>query len=138
PDLCNDMHGHDARYRNDLCSYRHPKELISRGDTFLGTWVNKIMLSRTWTEGSVIFITWDESDFSFKGYNLGCCSANPGGGHTIIIAISDLNSKPRSSSIPYNHYSLLATIEDNWALGCLANTCSSSVTPMKDLVSSEH
>jgi hypothetical protein len=35
---------------------------------------------------------------------------------------------------PYNHYSLLRTIEDNWGLPCLLNACNSSVQPMTDLL----
>jgi phosphatidylinositol-3-phosphatase len=35
---------------------------------------------------------------------------------------------------PYNHYSLLATIEDAFHLGCLANSCDSAdVKPMTAL-----
>ena len=34
-----------------------------------------------------------------------------------------------------NHYSMLATIEDGWRLGCLAFTCdTANVQPMSDLV----
>jgi hypothetical protein len=41
----------------------------------------------------------------------------------------------RSSDDAFNHYSLLATVEDGWHLGCLANICDrKSVRPMRDLV----
>jgi len=36
---------------------------------------------------------------------------------------------------PYNHYSLLRTVEDNFGLGCLANTCNTAVQAMTDLLS---
>jgi hypothetical protein len=37
--------------------------------------------------------------------------------------------------VPFNHYSLLRTIEDSWRLGCLANTCDTQNVPaMTDLV----
>jgi hypothetical protein len=40
----------------------------------------------------------------------------------------------RGSFAPYNHYSMLRTIEDAWHLGCLANTCDrQSVPAMADL-----
>lgn len=40
----------------------------------------------------------------------------------------------QASFTPYNHYSLLAAVEDNWHLGCLANTCdSANVTPIEGL-----
>ena len=48
------------------------------------------------------------------------------GGHTHLQA---------ASFTPYNHYSLLRTIEDSWHLGCLANTCDTQNVPaMSDLV----
>jgi phospholipase C len=134
PDLCNDMHGHQGHSKNDPCNYRNRDQLIFAGDSFLRTWVGKIMASPAWTEKSVIFVTWDESDFSFKGYSQGCCNGEPGGGHLMMVVISHSNPAPRSSSMPYNHYSLLATIEDCWKLGCLANTCSANVPRMVDLV----
>ena len=41
----------------------------------------------------------------------------------------------RTSDTPYNHYSMLGTIEDAWKLGCLANTCDTANVPrMTDLV----
>lgn len=40
----------------------------------------------------------------------------------------------RSSNRPFNHYSILQTIEDRWHLGCLANTCDrKNVKPMTAL-----
>jgi hypothetical protein len=43
---------------------------------------------------------------------------------------------PISSFTPYNHYAMLATIENSWNLGCLANTCdTANVQPMADLLS---
>jgi hypothetical protein len=48
------------------------------------------------------------------------------GGHTHLQA---------ASFTPYNHYSMLRTIEDSWHLGCLANTCDTQNVPaMNDLV----
>ena len=31
--------------------------------------------------------------------------------------------------IPFNHYSMLGTVEDAWHLGCLANTCDTADVP---------
>src|ERR1700693_4774262 len=135
PDLCNDMHGRHSRGRDNPCDFDNGEQLISAGDSFLRTWVGKIMGSKAWTERSVIFITWDESDDQTQiGYERGCCNGEPGGGHIIMLVISNANPGPRRSSRPYNHYSLLATIEDAWNLGCLANTCKPNVARMFDLV----
>ena len=92
------------------------------------------MASKAWSGNSVIFVTWDESDFSFKGYSEGCCNAEPGGGHILMLVISSANPAPRSSGRPYNHYSLLATIQDGWNLGCLADSCGANAPGMLDLL----
>ncbi len=107
--------------------------MIAAGDAFLRDTVTRIMTSRTWNSNSVIFITWDESDLPFLDIS-GCCDATPGGGHVVTLVISRANHPAHTSSASYNHYSLLATIEDNWNLGCLANTCdTTNVKPMNDL-----
>ena len=138
PDQCNNMHG--RRPASDPCSSSHKPELIAAGDKFLSTWVGKIMASPAWDGNSVIFITWDESDFTGSGPfgfgdTSGCCDANPGGGHVVTLAISSENDTERTSNVAYNHYSLLATVEDAWNLGCLGFTCdTANVKPMSDLV----
>ncbi len=140
PDQCNDMHGRGAP-ATDPCSFDNEQQLIAAGDAFLSTWVGKIMHSSAWTGNSLIVITWDESDFTGSPNNFGfgdtsgCCDANPGGGHVVTLTISQSQDAPRSSSIAYNHYSMLATIEQGWKLGCLAFTCdTANVVPMADLV----
>ncbi len=136
PDQCNDMHGRSAASFSDPCNGNREK-LIAAGDAFLKTWVEKIIASKAWTGNSVLFITWDEGDGA-GNYTSGCCNADPGGGHVLTLVISHADPAPRRSSVPYNHYSLLGTIEDAWGLGCLANTCSANVPRISDLVGSPH
>ena len=134
PDQCHDMHG--TPVAGD-CFYGNPK-LISTGDTFLQDLVGKITSSPSWNGNSVIFVTWDESDYTGSptdfgfGDTSGCCSANPGGGHVVTIVISHSDHAARTSGVAYNHYSVLASIQDGWKLGCMAYTC--DVQPMTDLV----
>jgi phospholipase C len=135
PDQCNDMHGR-ASTPSDPCDFSQVQSLIKTGDTFLNNTVSAIMNSQAWNGNSVIFITWDESDFPFVDVS-GCCHAVPGagGGHVVTITISHSDHSARTSSIAYNHYSMLATIEGGWKLGCLAFTCdTANVPPMSDLV----
>jgi len=130
PDLCHDMHGRAARLSGDPCA--DPHLLVSQGDAFLHTTVDEIMHSQAWNANSAIFLTWDESE---SDDGSGCCDANRGGGHILTLIISRNQLAARSSSILYNHYSLLATIENSWGLGCLANTCdTANVHPMNDLL----
>ena len=135
PDQCNDMHGRGGTDpATDRCNFANENDLIQDGDAFLSSTVGKITSSSAWTGNSAIFITWDESDFPFNDVS-GCCDAVPGGGHVVTLVISHSDHSARTSSVAYNHYSMLATIEQGWQIGCLAFTCdSANVTPMSDLV----
>ena len=133
PDQCHDMHGRGGG-SSDPCDFSNEDKLIQTGDKFLSDTVGQIMASHAWTGNSVIFITWDESDFPFNDTS-GCCDANPGGGHVVTLTISHSDHSARISNVAYNHYSLLATIQGGWKLGCLAFTCdTANVQPMSDLV----
>ena len=74
------------------------------------------MTFRAWIGNSVIFIMWNESDFTgtppsrFADAS-GCC-ANPGGGHVLALVISRSLRKAWISDRRCNHYSMLATIEE--------------------------
>jgi phospholipase C len=131
PDQCHDMHG---RSTAGDCNFGNAQGLIATGDAFLRDLVGKITSAPSWNGNSVIFVTWDETEFPF-GDVTGCCNANPGGGRVVTIVISHSDHQPRTSAVPYNHYSILGTIEDGWKLGCLANTCDTADVPrMTDLV----
>jgi hypothetical protein len=138
PDQCNDMRGRAATPA-DPCDFSQIQKLIATRDQFLSTTVRAITSSKAWTGNSAIVITWDESDFRGSGPfgfgdTRGCCAANPSGGHVLTMVITRQDGA-RASFTPYNHYSILATIEDGWKLGCLANTCdTAAVPPMSDLV----
>jgi phospholipase C len=133
PDQCHDMHGRAAT-PSDPCDFSQVQPLIATGDQFLSQTVGAIMNSQAWNGNSVIFITWDETEFPFNDVS-GCCDAVPGGGHVVMITISHSSHKPRTSNVAYNHYSMLSTIEGGWSLGCLAFTCdTANVPPMSDLV----
>jgi phosphatidylinositol-3-phosphatase len=141
PDQCHDMHG-IASTPSDPCDFSQVQSLIKTGDTFLKNTVSAIMNSQAFNGNSVIFITWDESDFTNSGPfgfgdTSGCCDSVPGagGGHVVTITISHTSHKPRTSNVAYNHYSMLSTIEGGWSLGCLAFTCDTANVPtMSDLV----
>src|SRR6185312_3701069 len=81
------------------------------------------------------FITWDESDFTNSGPSgfgdtSGCCDspAGNGGGHVVTLTISHSDHSARTSSVDYNHYSMLATIEgagswDAWLSPAIPRMC---------------
>jgi hypothetical protein len=94
PNVCNDMHD---------CS-------VSTGDTWLSQVVPQITSSPAFTN-AVLFLVWDEGT-----------STTGGGGHVPLIVVSSRTPAGTRVSTPYNHYSLLATIEQAWGLPRLANT----------------
>jgi hypothetical protein len=128
PDQCHDMHGTGG------CSSENG--LISTGDTYVSDTVNEVMASKQWQEGrNAIVITWDEDDFSDQGQpGTGCCGFDPGGGHVATIVITNKTQHyPITDATPYNHYSLLRSMEDAFGLPCLAQACDSAIRPMTPL-----
>jgi hypothetical protein len=102
PDRCHDTHD---------CS-------VATGDDWLRQTVGEITDSSAWKSSGVLFITWDEDDSSASNQVLTLVVA-PGLGH-------------RASSRPYDHYSLLATIEELMGVGRLGHAAQAQ--PMHDLV----
>jgi hypothetical protein len=147
------------------CPYGSTKDdandaaLKQKADAFVHTAVNTITSSRAWTRNSAIFIVTDENDFTGNSTNGGwenadgCCDSPyvpagdarvsalwPGGtyGGGLIPAIVVSQSGPRGyvSHTPYNHYSMLTTIEQNWNLPYTghAGDRAGGVVPMWSLI----
>ena len=120
PNLCND--GHDAP-----CADGAPGGL-AQADRFLARWVPIIMAAPAYQNGGLIVVTFDEgSDAAAccgESSGLGPSHPNvplpgktgPGGGRIGAVLLSPLVRPGIVSTIPYNHYSLLRTIEDIFGL----------------------
>jgi Phospholipase C len=151
------------------CPYGSTKDdandasLKQKADAFVQTAVTTIMRSRAWTKHSAIVIVTDENDYTGEAVTGGwenaggCCDSPyvakgdprvstdwPGGtyGGGLIPAIVVTASGPRHlvDHTPYNHYSLLTTIEDNWNLGHIghAGDRAGGVVPIWPLLTGEH
>jgi hypothetical protein len=156
PDQCNDMHGQRKCTTSNIatpdCGVSGGCTLpctgdpgcIQDGDAYTKSLVDTIRGSQTWKHGNaVIVITVDEGNT-----NLGCCDAatkdgqSGGGGNvaTIVITNHDVRHPDQdkdgfADSTPYNHYSLLATLEQVFDLGCVQNTCDPThVKPLTPLL----
>lgn len=115
PNLC--MDGHDAP-----CVDGRPGGLKSV-NTFMRTWVPRILNSPAYKRNGMLIITADESDGPSKDSS-SCCGekagpnsplpgiAGMGGGRIGALIISRWTRGNTWSTTPYNHYSLLASIED--------------------------
>ena len=119
PNLCHD--GHDAP-----CVDGQPGGLAS-ADAFLRTWVPRITSSPAFRQDGALVITFDESDGA-QSDATACCGegpgpnspspgiTGPGGGRVGALVLSRFVTPGSTSTTPYNHYSLLASIEDLWRL----------------------
>jgi hypothetical protein len=106
PNLCDD--GHDA------CT----GDPVAQTDAWLARTVPVILGSPAYQRGGALFITCVEGTS-----DEGCCGQGVGGGQVAALIISPLaRQQGYQSTVPYNHYSLLRTIEDGWRLGELGNT----------------
>ena len=84
---------------------------IEQGDAFLASMVPRITASKDFA-GSLLLITWDEGS-----------SAIGGGGRVATIVVSDRTAPGFRSATAHSHYSLLATVQGAWGLGCLRESC---------------
>lgn len=110
PNMCNDMHD---------CP-------ISTGDAWLHAWVPEILASSAWQDKGVLFITFDE------GRGSGGCCSYAAGGLIDTLVVSPLVQPGFTSDVPYDHYSLLRTIEEAWGLPLLGKAGCDCTTPMAD------
>lgn len=113
PNVCNDMHD---------CG-------VIAGDNWLKTWVPKILASQAWKDNGVLFITFDEGTT-----RKGCCSY-AAGGNVYTLVISPLVTPGFVSNNPYDHYSLVKTIETAWNLPLLGKAASDSTPLMSEFFS---
>jgi phospholipase C len=125
PDLCNDMHGHQG------CPETTEADRVRAGDTYAQNVVNEIMATTTWasSDNDAIVIVFDEGIS-----NQGCCDAVPGGGNVLAVVVTNHGPRGVQDATAYNHYSLLATIQQAFGLPCLQLTCDTfNVVPMATL-----
>jgi hypothetical protein len=132
PNLCED--GHDAP-----CVDGRPGGLVS-ADAFLRRWVPRITGSPAYAEGGLLLILFDEAD-SPQSDSGACCGEQsgpntpragifgPGGGRTGAVALSPYIRPGTVSDTPYNHYSLLRSLEDLFGLGHLGYAAAEGLRP---------
>jgi phospholipase C len=101
PDMCHD--GHD-------CS-------AATADGFLSSLVPKILATPAWQQGGLLLVTWDEDDGGT-------------GNRVLTLAVAPHLAAHQSARL-YDHYSLLATVEDSLGVSRLGSAA--QATPLTDL-----
>jgi len=123
PNLCHD--GHDAP-----CVDGQPGGLESI-NSFLREWVPRILRSPGYQDRGLLLITFDEAEAQGSdGDASACCNeqpgpntpnpgaliTGPGGGRVGGVVLSPCTRPGTVTTTPYNHYSQLRWVEDNFAL----------------------
>jgi hypothetical protein len=120
PNLCDD--GHDKP-----CSNGQPGGL-TQANTFLETWVPKITGSPAFKQNGLLIVTFDEAISDSRA----CCGeqpgpydaahgiqsggSGPGGGVVGAVLLSPFIKPGTVSTVSYNHYSMLGSVEDLFGL----------------------
>jgi phosphatidylinositol-3-phosphatase len=120
PNACND--GHDAPCANGQ------RGGLAQADSFLKTWVPVITSSPAFQQSGLLIITFDEA----VGDSSACCNevpgpydasnqiqpggSGPGGGVVGAVLLSPAIAPGTTSTASYNHYSMLASVEDLFGL----------------------
>ncbi len=111
PDLCDDGHDCALASVNDFLARELPSLMHALGP------------------GGVLMITWDEA---MRDDSTCCGLEGSGGGHIVTIFAGPGAAKGVRSELPYNHYSILRTIEMLFGLEPLR--AAADARPMSDLL----
>ena len=124
PNQCHDMHGFVSG-GTTICSTGNALGTdltIQQGDAEVAKLINGIKGSKAWKHGrNVIVLVWDENDYS-NAVNR-------------VVFLVDTNYAPNKavSSVPYDHFSLLRTLEAGFGLPCLNHACDDTSLVMDDV-----
>jgi hypothetical protein len=140
PDRCHD--GNPAP-----CAVGAPAGMAA-ADAFLRQWVPRILSSKAYKDGGLLVITADEAPSSGEFADSSSCCGEParypnlaappaggptghGGGTVGALLLSPFISRASTSQQPYNHLSLLRTIEDLFGLSHLGYAALPAVKPLE-------
>jgi hypothetical protein len=130
PDECTDGHS-DCTATGPVTPAEEQAHELEQADAFLKEWVPRLTSTGAFRRNGLLAIVWDEGDET-----LACCeepSVDPdgsypggeaglpgaGGGQTGAVLLSPFIAPGTVSEASYNHYSLLASLEDAFKLGRL-------------------
>ncbi len=103
----------------DLCHDGHDCS-SAVADGWLSQTVPTILASNAWKDNGLLIITWDEGEDS---------------ANSVLTLVIRPDPLAHQSARPYDHYSLLATIEDRLGVARLGQAA--QATPMTDLLASQ-
>ncbi len=134
----------------NLCSDGHDPECIDGTpggfpamEAFLRKWVPLITGSPAFKQDGLLVVTFDESEGNGPEGFTACCGEKPlpgarrppgvlgpGGGRIGAVLVSKFIRPGTVSAVPYNHYSLLRTVEDIFGLEHLGYAAEPDLQPL--------
>ena len=140
PNLCED--GHDVPCVDQAGGPTAGDNI----DAFLSTWVPLITHSPAFRRDGLLIVTFDEADSTGPDTDASaCCNeqpgpaaplpglTGPGGGRIGTVLVSPFIRPGTVSTVPYNHYSTLGTIEDIFGLPKLGQAATVTRTFGRDV-----
>jgi phosphatidylinositol-3-phosphatase len=129
---CANMHGGPPWCEDspDQLGQPNDNKLVAGGDSYLRQIASEIMSGPQWRHGNnALVVTWTEGITT-----AGCCGANPGTGRAFTIVVTSHGPRHLTDATKFNTYSLLATVQHAFGLGCLQHSCDTRlVLPMAKL-----
>src|SRR3954453_19847955 len=135
PDLCAD--GHDA-----TCADGKSPGGYKGIDAFLQEWIPKITRSPAYADGGLVIVTFDEAEddpsdccgepMGPNTPNNGGPTPGNGGGRIGAVLLSPYIKPGSVNDTPYNHYSLLRSVEDLFGLPHLAYAAQDGLKPFEE------
>ena len=124
PNQCHDMHG-GVDGGTPVCKAATAAAvgyLMAQGDAEVAKLVKGIKDSPAWRRGrNVIVLVWDENDFANAGNKV------------VLLVETSYAANQRIVARPYDHYSLLRTLEAGFGLPCLNHACDATSEVMNEL-----
>lgn len=124
PNQCHDMHGFVSG-GTPICSANTTTEagyLMLQGDAEVNKLITGIKASSAWQRGkNAIILVWDENDYSNSPNRV------------VMLVETSYATNGRKSTTPYDHFSLLRTLEAGFGLPCLNHACDTTSLIMNDM-----
>lgn len=124
PNQCHDMHGF-VTGGPPICTTATLAEaqfVMAEGDAEVAKLVTGIKMSPAWKNGrNAIVLVWDENDFTNSSNRV------------VMLVETNYSANGRVCDHPYDHFSLLRTLEAGFDLPCLNHACDRTSEVMNDV-----
>jgi len=114
----------------NLCDSGHDCSPSSAG-AWLGHFVSQVTASSAWQHGGLLVVTWDEGESDASMDPQTGAVGSSGGGGTVLGIVATPGTPPgRVLPGPYDHYSVLKTVEEAFGLPLLGAAAAPAVAPL--------